>query len=347
MRIHGGEKRDMALDFSVSVNPFGMPAACRRAIADSIQECLRYPETECTALKEKLSKINGGAGVILGSGASELIYAICHYMSRRYKEYTALTIAPTFMEYEYAIKASGGWVRVCSAQENRDFDVTEEICAYVDTDVKVVFICNPNNPTGQLIDRSIIESLAEKCAVADTVLVVDECFLRFSEEYAEYSMTSCLDKYPGVIVLDDFAKFYGMPGLRLGYGLCRDGELLDAIRLQIQPWNITAPAMEAGIKALEDPAFERETVRLISRERKDLIAGLKECGYRIVGEPAANFIMFAGPEGLRGKLNERGIDLRDCSDMMKYHDTRDRYYRTAVDTHEKNERLIRALKEIG
>lgn len=347
MRIHGGEKRDMALDFSVSVNPLGMPPACRRAIADSQDECLRYPETECAALKERLSEINGGAHVILGSGASELIYAICHYMSRRYKEYTALTIAPTFMEYEYAIKASGGWVRVCSTQESRDFEITEEICAYVDTDVQLVFICNPNNPTGQLIDRSVLESLAEKCAVADTVLVVDECFLRFSDEYAEHTMTACLDRYPDVIVLDDFAKFYGMPGLRLGYGVCSDSELLDAIRLQIQPWNITAPAMGAGLKALEDAAFERETIRFIAREKKDLAAGLKECGYRIVGDPAANFIMFAGKEGLRGKLNGQGIDIRDCSDMMKYHDIRDHYYRTSVDIHENNDRLLRALKEIG
>lgn len=347
MRTHGGEKRDMALDFSVSVNPLGMPAACHRAIADSWEECLRYPETECAGLKEKLSGKNGGAHVILGSGASELIYGICHYMSRRYKEYTALTIAPTFMEYEYAIKASGGWVRVCSAPENRDFDVTEEICAYVDTDVQLVFICNPNNPTGQLIDRDIIISLAEKCAVANTVLVVDECFLRFSEEYSAHTMTSFLDRYPGVVVLDDFAKFYGMPGLRLGYGLSFDSELLNALRLQIQPWNITAPAIAAGLEALEDTSFERETVRFISRERKDLAAGLKECGYRIIGDPSADFIMFSGGEGLRGKLNERGIDIRDCSDMMKYHDTREHYYRIAVNTHDKNERLLRALKEIG
>ena len=346
MRIHGGNKRDIKLDLSVSVNPKGMPSKCRAAITDSIDDIVRYPETECEQLKNELSDRNGGHHIILGSGASELIYAICHYMSRKYKEYTALTAAPSFMEYEYAIKASGGWVRVCSTREDQDFSITEDICAYVDTDVQLVFVCNPNNPTGELIDRHLIEQLADKCAVADTVLVVDECFLRFSEHYSAYTMTKCLDRYPNVIVLDDFAKFFCLPGLRLGYGVCSDEELINLIRLQIQPWNLTVTAQKAGLAALNDPVFEAESIRYIARERNNMIAGLRECGLEVIGDPAANFIMFRAGEGLREELNKQGIDIRDCSDMMKYHDTHGLYFRTAVSTHENNERLIRAIKDI-
>lgn len=346
MRIHGGNKRDIKLDLSVSVNPLGMPRDCRTAITDSINDIVRYPETECEQLKDELSRRNGGHHIILGSGASELIYAICYYMSRRYNKYTALTVAPTFMEYEYAIKVSGGWVRVYSTEEYRDFSITEDICAYVDTDVKLVFVCNPNNPTGQLIDRGLIEQLADKCAVADTILVVDECFLRFSEHYGTHTMTECLDRYPNVIVLDDFAKFFCLPGLRLGYGVCSDKELLDSIRLQIQPWNLTVTAQKAGLAVLNDPVFETESVRFMTRQRNDMIAALLECGFKTVGDPSADFIMFEGKEGLREELNKQGIDIRDCSDMMKYHDTCKHYFRTGVSTYENNERLISALKGI-
>lgn len=346
MRIHGGDKRDIELDMSVSINPLGMPPASKAAAVRAIDDAQRYPETECGPLKDELSKRNGGNHIILGSGSSELIYAICHHMSRKLKEYTALTIAPSFMEYEYAIKASGGWVRVYSTMEEQAFGITEDICAYVDTDVQLVFICNPNNPTGELIDRGLIELLADKCAVAGTVLVIDECFLRFSEHYKSHTMTACLDRYPNVIVLDAFTKFYGMPGLRIGYGVCSDKELLESLRLQIQPWNIIVAAREAATAALKDPSFETETVRFMTLMRRDLTAGLKECGIEVVGDPAANFIMFGERDGLRDALNSKGIDIRDCSDMMKYHDTRGHYYRTAVSTQENNERLLRALKDI-
>ena len=347
MRIHGGEKHDIGLDMSVSVNPFGMPPECRKAVIRAVDDAVRYPDTECRQFKEELSRRNFGHGIILGNGACELIYAICHHMSKKHKEYTALTVAPSFMEYEYAIKASNGWVRVYSTVEDMAFSVTEDICAYVDTDVQLVFLCNPNNPTGELIDRRLIEMLADKCAVADTILVVDECFLRFSGQYASHTMTACLDKYPNVVVLDDFSKFYGMAGLRLGYGVCSNKELLAAIRRQMQPWNIAVTAMEAGMAALSDTAYEEETIRFMARERRELIEGLKERGFEIVGQPAANFVLFRGSEGLRDKLNEHGIDIRDCSDMMKYHDTHAHYYRTAVGTREDDIRLLGVLKQTG
>ena len=355
LRIHGGSDKSIRLDFSVNINPLGIPGGCIEAAYRALGDMLRYPDIQNDELIRELSERNGGNGVILGNGSCELIYAICHHIGHKYPGYGAVTAAPTFTEYGYAVEASGGRNNVFITDEEDDFalaprmdELAEWACSshLTGSPVRIVFICNPNNPTGELIERDRMERMACALDECGILLVVDECFLRFCGRYDEITMTGMTGIHKNVLVLDAFTKFYAMPGLRLGYLTGADGSLLEGIRDAMQPWNVSAPAYEAALHALRDEVYCERTVGYIWGNRTCLEKGLLEAGLRIIGRPEADFVMAEGPAGLKDELNKRGMDIRDCSDMMKYHDTDRSYYRIAVSGREDNEELIEEIKKI-
>lgn len=353
--VHGGTNREIGHDFSVNINPLGIPEASKEAAGMAAMDAGRYPDVCHNDLVRVLSVKNGGHHVILGNGSCELIYALCHYIGHKYPGYEAYTAAPTFSEYGYAVAASYGRNRIFSTSDEDDFtldgridDFIECICSQQgdDTVKKLVFLCNPNNPTGELLKRDRIEKIADVLSDRGDLLLVDECFLRFNKRYGETTMTGVLSHHSNVIVMDAFTKFYAMPGLRLGYAVSADGELLDGIRGALQPWNVSDRACSAALLALEDPGYEERTVGFIEKQRRYLTEELLGIPLRVIGEPAGPFIMFEGPGGLRESLNSRGFDIRDCMDMLSHYDTDRHYYRIAVRTEEDNRLLIECLKEL-
>lgn len=341
IHTHGGAGKDIRFDLSVNINPLGMPKGCMEAAVKALETADRYPDTCHEELIGELSRKSGGHQVILGNGSCELIYALCHHMGHKCPGYSAYTIAPTFTEYGYAVLASGGREHVFTTGEEDDFalggrmDELKDIICSGPADggaVKLVFICNPNNPTGELIERDSLESIADALDMTcpGTVLAVDECFLRFSGRYEEITMTKVLDKHRNVLVLDAFTKFYAMPGLRLGYAISADKDLLYGIKEGIQPWNVSDISCAAALAAIRDKDYERRSVEYME-ELRGLMAGeLRKQSLRIIGDPAGPYIMVEGPADLKDRLNRAGIDIRDCSDMMRYHKTDRHYYRIAV-----------------
>ena len=157
--IHGGTCRGTELDFSVNINPLGMPEGCMEAAGKALLGVPSYPDTCHDELIRELSLRNGGHHVILGNGSCELIYALCHYLGHRYPGYLAYTLVPTFTEYRYAVSASGGRNRFFYTGAGDDFALAGRIDEFIDMikssvsegePVKLVFLCNPNNPTGEL-----------------------------------------------------------------------------------------------------------------------------------------------------------------------------------------------------
>ena len=352
IRIHGGNNRIIEQDHSVNVNPLGMPDACLEALRACVNKLHKYPETDCERLKAMLSERNRGASVILGNGSTELIYALCPYMASIHPGYAAIITAPAFGEYECAVRVSGGKLHVVRTDEADDFsfnDKTEaEIGALLDSgkDIRLVFVCSPSNPAGGLIDREALLRLASSCSRAGAILICDECFLMFCDAYDSYTMTAGLKGNPNVIVLSAFTKFYAMAGLRIGYALSCDDELLNGIRLNMQPWNVSIPAYEAAIAALSDEDYVLRTRRLIRDETEYLTDSLGSLGITVVGDPAADYVLIRYDASLKERLNGEGIDIRDCADMMKFHDTKESYLRMAVMDHEANERLIGAIRRV-
>lgn len=329
------------LDFSANLNPLGMPEGVRRAAAEGVEEAVHYPDPLCRALSAAIARRDGVAPgqVLCGNGAADLVFRLAFSEGPR----RALVTAPTFSEYEAAVSAAGCTVVRHILDRARNFDLTEAVLDELTPELDLAFFCTPNNPTGRVIDRGLLEAILEKSRAAGVRLVVDECFLALSDGGEAAGLAGYLEPYPNLLLLRAFTKSYAMPGLRLGYCLSADGALLDRISRCAQPWSVSAPAQAAGLAAAAEPSHPRLARALIARERSRLMRALEGLGLEVIPS-AANYLLFRAPgiTDLRERLLRRGVLIRSCAD---YPGLGEDDYRIAVRLQEENEQLIRAMKE--
>lgn len=341
---HGGDLYgyEIKLDFSVNTNPLGTPASVVRAVMESADQLCQYPDPRCRELTAALSVYEGVAEdhILCGCGAAELIYAYCGVMGGG----GALLTAPTFSEYASALDAAGCETVYFPLQEEDGFAVTEAFSKKVEeTSCQVVFLCNPNNPTGRLISPEVLQAICEICRKRGIKLFVDECFLELSDVGRSASLAGILGKFPNLFLLKAFTKSYGMAGLRLGYCLCGDHALLSAMSHRVQPWNVSLLAQRAGVEALKEEDYLKEARRLIQRERSVLSNNLEKLGFSVFPSQG-NYILFKSKIPLYGPMVERGILIRDCRNYMGLGEG---FYRVAVKRPEENKQLVEALGGIA
>ena len=329
------------LDFSANLNPLGMPEGVRRAAAEGVEEAVHYPDPLCRALSAAIARRDGVAPgqVLCGNGAADLVFRLAFSEGPR----RALVTAPTFSEYEAAVSAAGCTVVRHILDRARNFDLTEAVLDELTPELDLAFFCTPNNPTGRVIDRGLLEAILEKSRAAGVRLVVDECFLALSDGGEAAGLAGYLEPYPNLLLLRAFTKSYAIPGLRLGYCLSADGALLDRLSRCAQPWSVSAPAQAAGLAAAAEPSHPRLARALIARERSRLKRALEGLGLEVIPS-AANYLLFRAPgiTDLRERLLRRGVLIRSCAD---YPGLGEDDYRIAVRLQEENEQLIRAMKE--
>lgn len=344
---HGGdwagfqlERGALPLDFSSNVSPLGVPEGVQAAVARAAAELDRYPDPLCRALRGAISRWEQvpPEQILCGNGAAELIFrAVWALRPRR-----ALVTAPAFAEYRAALDAAGCRVDTWALPPERDFRVEEGILEAIVPGVELLFLCEPNNPTGVTTDRSLLLRILERCRENGTRLILDECFGDLLDDPAAHSLKDQLKSYPNLLILKAFTKLYALAGVRLGYALCADGALLEEMYRMGQPWAVSHLAQAAGAAALEEADYRRRVRELIGRERPFLMAGLAGLGLRVVpGE--ANYLLFQSPRPLLEPLAERGILLRSCGN---YPGLDESWYRAAVRTHTENQRLLEALEEV-
>ena len=346
--LHGGDLYGAArqsgraegelLDFSANINPLGLQPAVRRAMLESIEQTKQYPDPLCRALVQAIAGREGlSPGQILcGSGGADLIYRFA-YARRPGK---ALLPAPTFAEYEEALRQAG--TELVFHELGGDKQVDESFVEALEPGVEAVFLCNPNNPTGLLTPRSLILRLLERARKGKSLVFLDECFLDFVEGEEEFTLKGYLKEFPNLVILKSFTKMYAIPGLRLGYVLSDNRELLQAMRQSGQPWAVGGMAQAAGIAALLDLEFPARTRREVAREREFLQEELLKLGL-FVYEGRANYLCFQAPgeTGLYEKLLREGVILRRCAN---YRGLDAEHYRAAVRSREENERFLQALE---
>ena len=240
------------------------------------------------------------------------------------------------------LSAAGGFIRMYPLQKEKGFLLQDDFCDDLTDDLDLVFLCNPNNPTGLTIPQELLLKILDNCRERNIYLVLDECFIEFLPEPEKVTMQGKLDEYPNLLILRAFTKIYAMPGLRLGYLLCSDEDLLDRISRSMQSWNVSIPAQMAGLAALNEDAYVKEARELIGKERAWMKAELEKAGLT-VWDSCANYLFFEGPKGLAARLEKGGILIRDCSN---YPGLADGYYRAAVRTHEENQILTEAVSQI-
>jgi len=328
------------LDYSANINPLGLPDNVKKALAQNIESYSAYPDTNCRKLKEAVSAYEKFEAdcILFGNGAADIIYRICYALRPK----TALLTAPTFSEYGQALENTGCKIEYFGLSPEYGFTVGTGILEQV-SGKDIVFICNPNNPTGNLADRSLIYKLAEKCRKENCILVIDECFMDFIAEKKSYSFIEYLEDFDNVIIVKAFTKIFAMAGLRLGYCLCSNKEILLKIEKAGQPWSVSTPAQVAGIAAIGDKDYLIRTARIIDEERGYLSKNLSSFGFTVF-ESHTNFILFKAEQtDLYDRLYKKGVLIRKCANFKGLDDT---YYRIAVRCREDNEKLINAISEV-
>ena len=336
---HGGDIyfRNIVLDISSNINPAGMPEKVKQAIRDAADDCERYPDAYCRQLRKSISAAEEVPEdcIICGNGAAEMIYAYAYSLGT---ERPALIVSPTFSDYQDALESAGVETEHYLLKKEDGLRLTDDIlerdlCSY-----GAVFICTPNNPTGIAVKPELLRRIADTGAR----LFVDMCFLDLTDQPDRYGIPDLLVQYPGVTVLRAFTKSYAMAGVRLGYAMSSDSELLERMSSKTQCWNVSSIAQQAGIAALECADWLKESVREISRERKRLTEELQSLGVEVwPGE--ANYLLLRTDIDLYEEMLRRRILVRDCSN---YRALDKGFYRIAVRNEEENDLFLNAIKEV-
>lgn len=438
--VHGGDvyRRAVDLDYSVNINPLGMPPRACAAAKHGVDQSTAYPDWKVEKLRDAVvsflnqkfgavvssaganadigvpsagmragdratgaSTCAAGTGPVLGgietheacavapewisfgNGAADLIYRLMQVL----RPQQVVVAAPAFAEYSVAAERVGAQLVPVYLSEADDFSFTPAVeAAFIQAIERApsgsaVFLCNPNNPDGNVIRAEVLQRIAAVCEAHHSWLLVDECFLPFLRSEINYSMVPSLRAFAHLVILRAFTKIYGMPGLRLGYMLTAAQALTDAVRATMTPWEINLPAQLAGVAALEETEFVEKTRALIRAERAFLVQTLPTLPYVekvYVPVSDANFILFRTaltqpdcPEGrvrnselksesdlcvsgnrtvfashsvdLKSLLLDRGVLIRACGN---YEGLDARYYRICVRTHEENLELIQRWRAL-
>lgn len=336
MAIHGGDiyRNKIRMDFSVNINPLGVPERARQAMLDAADNCCAYPDIEAQRLKEAAGRMLSipEDALVFGNGASELFMAIVHALR---PQKTVIPV-PSFYGYEYAAGAGGGKVVFAEAFWTEDGFDREALPDGTD----LLFLANPNNPTGELVGRERMAELLQYCQDRGIVVVLDECFIEFCGEAC--SMLPDYGRFPNLILVRAFTKIFSIPGVRLGYFVGSSRALREAVKRQLPEWNLSCFAQEAGCACAGEQEFIAETVRFVEEERQFLKKGLEELGMKVCNS-RANFLLFYSEKPLYEKLLEQGILIRDC---RNYRGLSEGFYRVAVKSRKENEALLCAMGEI-
>lgn len=348
IKAHGGdvysymrENNKCPIDFSANINPFGLPEGVKKILKESIDDYALYPDVTCSKLKIALSQFENinGECIFFGNGAADLIYRLAYAIRPR----KALLTAPTFSEYETALKNVDCSINYNYLKPENSFKLNKDVLDQL-KGADIFFICNPNNPTGMIVEKELMHKIAEKCRETNCCLVIDECFIDFLEKKDEYTCRGFIDDFDNVIILKAFTKIFAMAGLRLGYLLSKDMKLHNKLMINGQPWSVSVPAQLAGVEALKDKVYLEKTIINTTKERKFLVKELKELGVNIF-ESYANYILFqlTQPMDLYTKLYNKGILIRKCEN---YRGLDKSYYRIAIKDRHENIELIKALEQI-
>lgn len=341
MQYHGGDiyRNQIRLDFSVNTNPLGMPDSVREALHQAVEEAEHYPDihakelTKAVAERLRISEKR----LVFGNGASELFHAVLHAV----KPSKILIPVPSFLGYEEAAKAMDCEVIFYEMKKEEKFSLTERILDTLDESISLVFLANPNNPVGNLVEPELIFKIAEKCRQCDITLVLDECFMELTGKEMTHSFLNQLDEFPNVVVVRAFTKLYAIPGVRLGYLICEQ-TLAEKIRLQLPEWNLSVFAQRAGVAAIKEQEYVARAVVCIQTQRLFLREELKAAGCNVF-DSDADYLLFYSEKKLYELFLQRGILIRDCSN---FRGLQRGYYRIAVKSEEQNRIFADVLREI-
>ncbi len=316
-KVYGIKKEDI-ISFSANVNPLGISPKLRATLAERIDAIMSYPDREYSSLRKCIAEYvhTDVENILVGNGSTELISLFIQIKRPK----MALIVGPTYSEYEREVTLGGGITRYYRLEEENNFildihSLQEELTK----DVDLLVICNPNNPTSTAITRSDMRTILDICKQRGIFVMVDETYVEFAEDVLKITSAPLTGYYNNIIILRGISKFFAAPGLRLGYAICGNQDLLKEINKRKNPWTINSLAAIAGELMFTDEEYIKATRNLIAGERARICGILDTCENIQYFTPTANFVLVKiQKEGVSSMdlfeaAIRKGLMIRDCS----------------------------------
>lgn len=344
--IYGIKKEDIT-SFSANVNPLGISYQLKEGLTEHINAITSYPDREYTQLRKCIGEYiqTDYRNILVGNGSIELISLVIQIQHPK----KALIVGPTYSEYEHEVSLGGGRSHYFRLKESDDFHLNmEELQEALNHNIDLLVLCNPNNPTSSQIDRRTMRSILDACKEKGIFVMVDETYVEFSESAEEITSIPLTEYYNNIIILRGISKFFAAPGLRLGYAICGNHQLLKEIDSKKNPWTINSLAAIAGEIMFQDEKYIQDTKKLISAERNRICKILDSCPSVKYYPPHGNFILVRIlKEGVTSydlfeAAIRKGLMIRDCS-TFPFLDNK--YIRFCFMNPEDNDALLKVLLE--
>lgn len=347
-----GLRPEEVLDFSASVSPIGPPAGLWDALHRV--DLAAYPDPQCLAFREALSRRlsaqlpDGGliapVRILVGNGSTEIIHLLARAFlppARPGAANSAFLLTPTYGEYSGACRLAGAAVSSLdgSAASGFRWDLNEAARRITLERPSLVFLCNPNNPTGVFLSTSEVQLLASAASRAGGLLVVDEAYVSFADD--PLGSLLLLDRYE-IVLLRSMTKDYALTGLRMGYSLASE-EVTETLASFQPDWSVNSLAQAAGLAALADTGYLPRARQAVAQAKEHLRNGLTSLGFQ-VAPSSANFLLVRVGDGARWreKLMRRGFFVRDCASFGLAD-----YIRVGIRSMPDCQRLVEAMAELA
>ncbi|MCV0430976.1 threonine-phosphate decarboxylase CobD [Nitrosopumilus sp.] len=344
--VHGGKNQfqntDLQIiDFSSNISPIGIPSSIKKTLKKNIDKINNYPDFNSSGVILSLEKYThlDKPNLLVGNGAIEIIYNFCNaFLSKKTK---VLIPIPTFQEYETASKLND-----CQISYFKTMDLSENIEQFISKIPKngCIFICNPNNPTGKLLEKNQLLQIIKKAKKLSTLVFVDECFIDMVPKSNE-SVISYVKTFDNLFVLQSLTKSFALAGIRIGYAASSKYmiNILQKIRI---PWSVNTLAQEAAITALKNKTHLKKSNLIIKKELNYLTKEINKLNGFDCNKSSTNFILIKTKKdstSLQKKLLKKQILIRDCKNFRGLNN---HYVRIAVKSHKDNLKLVKALEKL-
>ncbi len=313
-----GIRKEDIISFSANVNPLGISPGMRKTLSAHLDAITAYPDREYASLRRCIADYvhSDIENIIVGNGSTELISLFIQIEHPK----KALILGPTYSEYEREIFLGGGTAHYYPLKEKDDFRLDlSDFMERLNESIDLLVICNPNNPTSSAITRTQMRQILDVCKQHDIFVMADETYVEFAENMDEITSIPLTHYYNNIIILRGTAKFFAAPGLRLGYAVTGNRDLIKSINTRKNPWTINSLAVIAGELMFTDEDYIRKTKALISAERTRIYNMLQKSPDFKPYPASANFLLAkilkknVASQDLFDRTIRKGLMIRDCS----------------------------------
>lgn len=340
-----GIKKENITSFSANVNPLGISQKLKEELSTHIDCITTYPDREYCNLRKCMANYVGTEpeNIIVGNGSTELISLFIQIEHPR----KALILGPTYSEYEREVALGGGTTLYYPLKEENSFRLdTDHFTSKLDDSLDLLILCNPNNPTSSCISLDDMRKILDVCKEHDIYVMVDETYIEFVDDVAHTSAVPLTAYYNNIIILRGTSKFFAAPGLRLGYAITGNEDLLRNMNQRKNPWTINSLAVIAGELMFQDKDYIAATRDLVLSERQRMYELFQESERFRPYKPTANFMLLRimdddlTSQDLFDRAIREGMMIRDCSTFPFLND---KFIRFCFMKPEDNDRLAACL----